>query len=132
MATVIYDGDCGFCERVKTIVEALDWAGSMRWIPSHTAEAKSFGIPQERFQQAVYLVSDGSGSRGFAAVQGMLMRLPLTYFVLAFVIAKKPWTALLFAFLLSPLMSPVGEPAYDWVARNRYRIAGSTCDNQIK
>jgi predicted DCC family thiol-disulfide oxidoreductase YuxK len=132
MTTVIYDGDCGLCTRVKQTVEALDWLGTMRWIPSHTAEAKRFGIAPEQLQQAVYLVSGNGQSSGFAAVQGMLTRLPLTYFVLAFVIAKKPWTALAFAFLFSPLSNPIGQPAYDWVARNRYRIAGSTCDNRIK
>ena len=129
---VIYDGDCGICTRVKEIAESLDWLGTMRWLPSYSEEAVSYGIRRENLERAVYLVTGSRTASGFAAVQGMLLRMPVTYFVAAFIVAKKPWTALLFAFLLSPLADPLGQPAYELVARNRYRIAGSTCDNRIK
>jgi predicted DCC family thiol-disulfide oxidoreductase YuxK len=29
--------------------------------------------------------------------------------------------------LFSPLIYPVGEAAYEWVARNRYRLPPRTC-----
>lgn len=129
---VIYDGDCGICARVKNIVESLDWLGTMRWIPLHSAEAAGYGIPREALERAVYLVTGSRTTSGFAAVQGMILRIPVAYFVAASIISKRPWTALLFAFLLSPLAGPIGQPAYELVARNRYRIAGSTCDNRIR
>src|SRR5947209_20100163 len=132
MDTVLYDSDCGVCNRVRRIVEALDWLGTMRWVPNRSAEAERFGIPQEHLDHAVYLISDGRQAAGFRAVQRVLTRLPLAWMIAALVVAKRPWTAVLFAFLLSPIAEPVGQPAYDWVARNRYRLPGSTCDTGIK
>jgi predicted DCC family thiol-disulfide oxidoreductase YuxK len=129
---IIYDGDCGLCTRVADAINALDWFGTMRWMPLQSPEAARYGIPRERLEQSVYLVSGNSHSHGFAAVQRILLRVPLTYAVAAYAIAKKPWSALLFAFLFSPLSAPIGEPAYEWVSRNRYRISGSTCDNRSK
>lgn len=131
MDTVIYDSDCGLCTRVKRTVEALDWFGALRWIASRSEEAKRYGIPLDSLDHAVYLVGRGETS-GFRAVQGIASRLPITWLIMAYVVARRPWTALLFAFLLSPLAVPAGDPAYDWVARNRYRLPGSTCDNRIK
>ena len=132
MKTVIYDADCGVCARVKRTVEALDWLGTMRWIANSSSEAAGYGIAREHLDHAVYMVDGAQRTSGFRAVQGMAARLPLTWFVMSVVVARRPWTALLFAFLLSPLADPVGEPAYDWVARNRYRLPGSTCDNRIE
>ena len=132
MQTVLYDADCGICTRVKETMEALDWLATMRWIPNRSAEAATYGIPLESLDHAVYIVGSTGERSGFAAVQAMVARLPLTWFVIAYVIAKRPWTALLFAFLFSSLAVPAGQPLYDLVAQNRYRIPGSTCDNQIK
>lgn len=132
MHIVIYDGDCGLCTRVKETVESLDWLRTMRWVPNRSAEAAAHGIPRELLDHSVYVVSGDSRQSGFAAVQGIATRLPLTWAVMALVVAKRPWTALVFAFLLSPLAAPVGQPAYEWVARNRYRVPGTTCDNRIK
>ncbi len=132
MNTILYDADCGICTRTKQIVEALDWFGTMRWVPNNSSEAAFSGIPQEHLDHAVYFLRDDDSQRGFAAIQQIAARLPLAWIVAAYVVAKKPWTAFLFVFLLSPLASPVGEPLYDLVARNRYRLPGSTCDNQIK
>ncbi len=132
MDTILYDADCGVCSRVKRTVEALDWLGTMRWVPNHGPEADQSGIAQEHLDHAVYILRGDGYDRGFAAVQQIAMRLPLAWLVAGYVVAKKPWTALVFAFLLSPLARPAGESLYDLVARNRYRLPGSTCDNQIK
>ena len=132
MDTVIYDADCGLCTRVKQTMESLDWLGTMRWIPNRGDEAARYGVSPDLLDHSVYLIGRGGETAGFRAVQGMISRLPLTWMVATFVIARRPWTGLLFAFLLSPLAKPVGQPAYEWVARNRYRLPGSTCDNRIK
>jgi predicted DCC family thiol-disulfide oxidoreductase YuxK len=132
MTTVIYDSDCSLCTRVKVLAEALDWLGTMRWIPNCGDQAAAYGIPREMLDHSVYLVSGGGTRSGFAAVQGIAARLPVTWLGAAWLIARRPWTALLFGFLLSPLARPAGEPAYQWVARNRHRLPGSTCDNRIK
>lgn len=132
MDIVIYDGDCTLCSRIRRIIEALDWLGTMHWIPLQSSEASRYGIPREKLEASVYLVSRPRQTAGAHAVQGVLLRLPLTYFVMAYAIRKQPWSALAFAFLFSPAARPVLQPGYEWVARNRYRIPGSSCDNQIK
>jgi predicted DCC family thiol-disulfide oxidoreductase YuxK len=132
MNTVIYDADCALCTRVRETVEALDWLETMRWIPNRSAEAAQYGVPREMLDHSVYLVGAKGAKSGYAAVQGIVERLPLVWIVGAWVIARKPWAAILFAFLLSPLAMPVGQPAYEWVARNRHRVPGSTCDNRSR
>jgi predicted DCC family thiol-disulfide oxidoreductase YuxK len=136
-ATVIYDGDCGLCTRVKEITEALDWLGTMRWIPLQSPEAARFGIPIEELRDSVFLVSDRSVTHGWSAVKGMALRVPLTYIGAAFAIRRTRWAALGLALLFSPLAEPAGRAAYSWVARNRHRLWGSTCglpvwDNRSK
>jgi predicted DCC family thiol-disulfide oxidoreductase YuxK len=130
--TVIYDGDCGICELTRRVVTALDWLRLLRWIPLQSAEAGTFGIPVERLEAAAHLVTSRRVIAGFPAVRAILLRLPLTYAVIAFSIWLSPWAALPFAFFFSPLARPLGQAGYDWVARNRYRVPGSTCDNRIK
>ena len=120
------------CTRVKEAVESLDWLGTMRWIPNRSAEAAAYGLTRDQLDHSVWVLSGRERRSGFSAVQRVASRLPLTWAVMTFVIARKPWAALLFAFLFSPLASPAGQPAYEWVARNRYRVPGSTCDNRNK
>ncbi|MBS1873513.1 MAG: DUF393 domain-containing protein [Acidobacteria bacterium] len=134
-AIVIYDGDCGLCERVRRAAEALDWLGTMRWIPQQSAEAARFGIPIEKLREAVFLVDGERTTQGWDAVQGIALRLPLTYVAAAAAARKSRWAAVAIALALSPAAAPVGRAAYGWVARNRYRFPGSTCpapvwDNQ--
>ena len=126
-ATVIYDGDCGLCTRVKEITEALDWLGTMRWIPQQSPEAARFGIPTEELRDSVFLVSDRSLTHGWSAVKSIALRVPLTYFAAAVAIRRTRWVAVGLVLLFSPLAEPAGRAAYSWVARNRYRFWGSTC-----
>jgi predicted DCC family thiol-disulfide oxidoreductase YuxK len=126
-ATVIYDADCGLCNRVRELTEALDWLGTMRWIPWQSSEASRFGIPAGELRDAVFLVTPGGASSGWGAVKRIALRVPLTWVAAAVLVRKSPWAALGLAFLLSPLAEPAGRAAYGWVAGNRYRFPGSTC-----
>ena len=126
-ATVIYDGDCGFCTRTKEAVEALDWLRTMRWIPLQSPEAARFGIPAEELEAAVFLVHGNHAVHGWEAAKAIALRIPLTYIAAVAAIRKSPWAALAIAALFSPLAAPAGRAAYGWVARNRYRFPGSTC-----
>jgi predicted DCC family thiol-disulfide oxidoreductase YuxK len=126
-ATVIYDGDCSLCTRIRTTMEALDWFRTMRWIRLQDPEAAGFGISRQELEQSVYLVTESSRTHGWAAVKRMLLRVPVTYLLAAAAINRSPWSGIAIAVLFSPLADPAGERAYQWVARNRFRIAGSTC-----
>lgn len=136
-ATVIYDSDCGLCTRVKSAVEALDWLGTMRWIPLSSAEAAAFGIPRERLEESVHLICGAARSHGWSAVKRMVARLPITYAVAGVALWRSPSTALGLAALFTPAFNPIGERLYQAVARNRYRLPASTCaapiwDNEDK
>jgi predicted DCC family thiol-disulfide oxidoreductase YuxK len=131
-ATVIYDGDCGLCNATRMAVEALDWLGTMRWIPLQSPEAEGFGIAREDLERSMYLVSSaGEKSQGWGAVKRVALRVPLTYVVVGALARKSPWTAAGLAVLLSPIANPAGQAAYAMVARNRHRFPASTCNPPV-
>ncbi len=136
-ATVIYDGDCAICTRIKEITGRLDWFGTMRWLPLQSPEAARFGISREQLEASVYLVSESGTTHGWQAAKRILPRVPLTWLVAAIAVRKQPWMMLAAAVAFSPVGDPAGEAVYGFVARNRYRFPGSTCstalwDNQRK
>jgi len=127
-ATVIFDADCGLCQRTRRVVETLDWLGSMRWLAQQDPVAASFGIPREALEKSVYLVTrEGRKYHSFDAVKQVILRLPVAYLAGGAALAKTPWAALPIALFFSPLFQPAGEAGYDWVAANRYFFPGSTC-----
>lgn len=127
MATVIYDGDCGICTRIRRAVERLDWLRVLRWVPQQAVEAAAFGIPAEDLQQRLYVAAGARRWGGFAGVKQMALRVPLFWMVVGASALVSPWLLLGWAVLFSPLAVPVGDRLYAWVARNRYRLPGSTC-----
>ncbi|MEO7145882.1 MAG: DUF393 domain-containing protein [Bryobacteraceae bacterium] len=130
-ALVIYDGDCGICTRSKNVAVQLDFLHTMRWIPLQSAEAGEQGIAPEDLERALYLVHGGHQAAGFAAFKRIFARLPLFWLLVALAVWITPWSALAVVLLFSPLSNPVGNRVYEWVARNRYRLAGSTCKRRF-
>jgi predicted DCC family thiol-disulfide oxidoreductase YuxK len=127
-STVIFDADCGVCQRTRRAIEMLDWFGAMRWLPQQDAAALEFGIPRDALEKSMYLITRrGRAYRGFDAVQQILLRLPVSYAVAALAIRKAPVLAAALAFFFSPVFKPAGDRAYTWIASNRYRLPGSTC-----
>ncbi|MDX1981376.1 MAG: DCC1-like thiol-disulfide oxidoreductase family protein [Bryobacteraceae bacterium] len=135
---VIWDGTCGFCAWTKTQVERLDLEGVFQWLPYQSGEGRAHGITNEAAAQRMQLVTrTGKVLEGFHAFRHMLFYIPLFWFTLVALIALAPadastWRRLVVATTLlffSPLMNPIGVAAYDWVARNRYRIfPGGVCE----
>ena len=84
-------------------------------------------------QQRVYVVMNGKVRGGFEAVRMLLMTNPITWLILCSLIAigdyplfRRVLVSLTLAIFL-PVMIPVWEIAYRWVARNRYRIMPGAC-----
>jgi predicted DCC family thiol-disulfide oxidoreductase YuxK len=136
---VIYDGDCGFCNRCKRWFERLDLEGLLDWRPFQSGAGKAFGISDAAASEQVYLVAGKKVYSGFRAIRRMLLFNPLTYFAIAFLIGaprgdfayltiyRRVVVALLLAVLLPPFL-PIGERLYRLVARNRYKLApGGNC-----
>jgi predicted DCC family thiol-disulfide oxidoreductase YuxK len=133
--TVLYDGDCGFCDRTRRWMERFDLEKRFAWKPFQQAK-DLHGISQEALRQRLYLVTEKKKYSGFRAFKIMLLLNPLTYFVMlgALVLPQSAYlqhrslVAIFFVLFFSPLFVPVGETAYAWIARNRYRIlSGATC-----
>jgi predicted DCC family thiol-disulfide oxidoreductase YuxK len=129
--TVIYDGDCGFCERTRRWFGRLDLEGTFRWLPSQSGAGAAYGITGEMARQRVYLAAGGKVYSGFRAFRMMLLYNPAAYLVAYAVLAApgagdskfRNVTVAALLVLFSPLFAPVGEAAYAVVARNRHKLS---------
>jgi predicted DCC family thiol-disulfide oxidoreductase YuxK len=126
---VLYDGDCGFCTRVRRLMERFDIEGLFSWKPFQFAD-DLHGISEDALRQRLYVVVENKNYSGFAAFKIMALYNPLTYFVLLLPLLlpqgvffhHRSWLVITFLLLFSPVFAPVGEALYAWIARNRYRI----------
>lgn len=135
--TVIWDGDCGFCAFCKKWITRFDLENILEWSPFQSGRGRHHGISDEAAMERLHLITpSGKVLAGFAAVRRMMVYIPLTWITLITLIAAAPepsptWRRIVVGtalFFFSPLMNPIGSAAYDWVARNRYRIfPNSTC-----
>lgn len=123
-ATVIFDGNCGFCTLSRNWVVRLDWLRRLEWVPSQRVPAGAYGIAPAEFGKYVFFIRGERRWRGFAAWRQILLRLPLPYLLSAAAALVSPWLLLVPVFLVSPLFTPFGNAAYAWVARNRGRLPG--------
>jgi predicted DCC family thiol-disulfide oxidoreductase YuxK len=114
--TVLYDSDCGFCDRTRRFFQRWDLERLQHWTPF------------ERTEQSVHVEIGDKLYTGFAAFKAIVGSNPLTYFALAGVLSlfHSRWLGVVVLLMISPLIVPAGEIAYRWVARNRYRIPGSS------
>lgn len=118
--TVIFDGDCGFCQSQIRRGRALDWLGRIDW------RMRSEPGLQEKFPQLsgedtqgqmISIHPDGRTFGGFFAVRDIMIQLPLTFI-----------PGLL---MHIPGASLAGVPFYRWVAKNRHRFGGKTKSCEI-
>ncbi|MBK5293173.1 MAG: DUF393 domain-containing protein [Acidobacteriia bacterium] len=125
---VIYDGACGICNRARRLWQRFDFLRAFQWDTFQSGAGEQWSISKEALEEKLHLVSDGAISSGFRACKNMLLCHPATYVVLAAMLAVPPGhlrrvlLALPLAFFF-PFLEPVGEAAYAWVARNRYRFS---------
>jgi len=115
--TVIYDGTCRFCVRSKEGIERLsrsDGPGSIRFIPYQSQEAQQTLGSEYRpgRPDVAYLVgADGRICQGLDAILPLLPGLP--------------GGRLLAALFVMPLLKPIADRLYGFIARNRYRWFGA-------
>ena len=138
---VIYDGDCGFCNRSKESIERVDLEGLLDWRPYQSGAGRAYGISDADAAERLYLVAGSKIYSGFRAFRMMLLFNPVTYLAMAALIAAPPGdatlyrrivvTGLLMFFL--PAFAPAGEWVYRAIARNRYRLsANSACATTLE
>jgi predicted DCC family thiol-disulfide oxidoreductase YuxK len=113
-ATLIYDGDCGFCRETVAIVSKWDREGRLTMIPfQDQARVAAFRIPLPALAAAMHLVlPDGRVLAGADAAADLLRLLP-----------GKRWLARVFAV---PGVLPVARRVYGWIARRRHCLVRGT------
>lgn len=112
-AVLVFDGDCGFCTACVEFTR--------RWIrpsvdiqPWQFLDLADYGLTEEQCAEAVqFVATDGRIHSGSRAVTGMLRT------------AHRPWPWIA-ALADAPGIAPIAASAYRLVARNRYRLPGST------
>jgi predicted DCC family thiol-disulfide oxidoreductase YuxK len=105
--TLIYDGECGFCQRAVDLVRRRDRERRLALIPfQDQARVAAFGIPLPALAAAMHLLlPDGRVFAGADAAPEILRLLP-----------RWRWLAWLFRV---PGVLPAARRVYGWIARRR-------------
>ncbi|UFT98169.1 DUF393 domain-containing protein [Radiobacillus kanasensis] len=117
---VLYDRDCYLCNQTKRIVNKLDWFRRFQWISFQAYQQEHTLSEEEKRKLAgeLHILTDkGETYSGYFAIRYMLLQCPLTF--------------LLGACMSIPGAKYVGIPVYRWIARNRYRLFKSKCENGV-
>lgn len=112
-ATLVYDGDCGFCARSVSALAALRLA-EPRVVAHQHADLAALGLTTSRCESEVQWVdAAGRTSSGAQAVARLLLASGLPWSALGLLLRVPPfrWAAALL---------------YRLVAANRYRLPGGT------
>lgn len=112
-ATLIFDGDCGFCTTaVQWLQRSLPHVPAT--VPFQWAELSRFGLTEEQARSRVWFVTGSQQYGGAAAVAALLRGQP------------NPLLRLLGWLGTVPPWSWAAEAGYRLVARYRYRLPGGT------
>lgn len=117
-ALVIYDGQCGFCRAQISLLKHLDILGVLQFESLHSEKISSEFpmISREDLLKRMYVVSpDHFIYGGSDAVKYISRRLVLLW----------PLALLLHI----PYTDALWNMMYNFIARNRYRIAGKCTDS---
>jgi predicted DCC family thiol-disulfide oxidoreductase YuxK len=113
MALFVYDGECVICSGFVRWLMARDHRGRINVTPAQGAIGQGLyahlGIPPDHFDTHLLVVDDTVLGRSDAAI-GLLRQL------------GGGWSAL--ASLADAVPLALRDAAYDWLARNRYRVRG--------
>lgn len=114
---IVFDGECGFCSRDIDYVLRHDSEGLFRFTPAQselgTALMRHYGFRTDNYETSL-LIDNGVAH---ARSDGVLL------------VLQRLGSVSRFAALLRIVPRPLRDAVYDFVARNRMKIAGrrSTC-----
>ncbi len=114
---VIYDGNCRICTAQVHKLPWWDRQNRLAYLSLHDAEvARRWpDLSHDRMMQEMVIVDrDGKRHWGPEAIRYLTRRL------------RRLWWAS--PFLHVPGSMLVWRPLYRWIARNRYRLSGTACD----
>ncbi|MEN8755790.1 MAG: DUF393 domain-containing protein [Akkermansiaceae bacterium] len=107
---VFYDDDCGLCTRSMRIMKHLDVDDQIAYLPLTSCEAGKYDIEAG----TVALVMDGKVYLRSEAVRLMLWHVG--------------GLAMVFSLLLAIIPRPIRDAAYRYIAKNRHRFFGGSCE----
>lgn len=125
---VIYDGECGLCDWWRRALSRLDSSRVFHWRSLHSERARALPISASQAAARIHLIAGREVHAGFQAVRRILVYLPAFWIAIFAALALAPsgaacsWLIAALMVWFSPLMHPIGEAAYDWIARNRGRL----------
>jgi predicted DCC family thiol-disulfide oxidoreductase YuxK len=115
---VLFDGECPMCRRAVDHLSRWDREGVLELKPVQDpgVEERFPEVAGRNLEESIHLVGpEGEVWTGAAAVEKLMSVLP-----------GWRWLSRLFDI---PLVRPLGERVYRWVARNRYRL---TCRDHCR
>jgi predicted DCC family thiol-disulfide oxidoreductase YuxK len=120
-AQVLYDGECALCCKSVALLKRLDWLGRLSYVnvrePGQLPQRRPPLDPGRLLDEMHLLTPDGRQLyHGFAAFRWLAWQLPLLWFLVPL--------------LYLPGVPTLGQRAYLWVARNRFRLVpchGGVC-----
>ncbi len=106
--TLIYDGECGICQKSVALLKRWDREHMLRYVPFQDGVAVArFGIALPKLAAAMHLIlPDGRVYPGADAIPRLLTLFP-----------NKRWLALLFRI---PGVLPLARRIYAWIAIRRH------------
>jgi predicted DCC family thiol-disulfide oxidoreductase YuxK len=112
-ALVLYDGLCPLCIKSAENIKRLDWLHALQFQDARDLDALPEREPPrepQRLLQEMHLITPDNQQvyRGFGAFRWITWRLPLLL----------PFAPLMYL----PGVPALGQKAYLWIARNRYRL----------
>jgi predicted DCC family thiol-disulfide oxidoreductase YuxK len=66
--TVLYDGDCGFCEKTKNVFARFDLEGTFEWVPFQKAR-NLYGISTDALKERLHFVAHEKVYAGYRAFE---------------------------------------------------------------
>jgi predicted DCC family thiol-disulfide oxidoreductase YuxK len=112
-ALVLYDGQCPLCVKSASTIKRFDWTYALRFQDARDVDAlpeREPPLDPQRLLNEMHLITPDNNHvyRGFGAFRWIAWRLPLLW----------PIAPLMYL----PGIPALGEKAYLWIARNRYRL----------
>lgn len=111
--TLVYDGDCGFCERSVARIRALTGARAVA-VASHDVDLGTLGLTADECTRAAQWVSATGRSTGAEALRD-------------FAATGSRWARVVGTLTVNPVSRPVTDAVYAVVARNRHRLGSPSC-----
>jgi predicted DCC family thiol-disulfide oxidoreductase YuxK len=117
--TIYFDGDCDFCNSVKSMFERLDFLRLLNFVSFRQAKSDDLPVSREDLETAMYAVSpSGITYRGMEAAASMMKRIPALILPALFIIALN--------------RIGVGQRLYDMISNNRYCFYPGFARNNCK